>query len=60
MQMGTDDEIEYETQDEAIAAALASLDPDGVLDIHADDCKMVDDEDQCTCVPLRLIKGAEA
>ena len=54
------DESGYDTRDEAIAAALAELDPDGVLQVHADECKMVDDEDQCTCVPLTLRKGAEA
>ena len=54
------DEDGYDTRDEAIAVALAELDPDGVLQIHADDCEMVDDEDQCTCIPLTLTKGAEA
>lgn len=54
------DDEGYETQEEAIAAALAELDPGGVLQVHADDCEMVDDEEQCTCVPLTLTVGAEA
>lgn len=55
-----DEEPTYETRDEAIAVALAELDPDGVLQVHADECEMVDDEDQCTCIPLTLTKGATA
>jgi hypothetical protein len=54
------EEDTYDTKDEAIAAALVELDPDGVLSIHADDCEMEDDEDECTCIPLVLTKGAVA
>jgi hypothetical protein len=51
---------QYETIDEAIAAALADLEPGGRLDIHAEDCESEDGETGCTCEPLRLTKGAEA
>ncbi len=51
----------YITQDEAIAAALAELEPGGTLAVHADDCEMEDDEDQCNCTPLVIqVGGAEA
>jgi hypothetical protein len=55
-----DEEETYDTVEEAIAVALSELDPDGVLSIHADDCEIVDEEDQCTCTPLVLTRGAQA
>jgi hypothetical protein len=51
----------FATRDEAIAAALAELEPGGTLAVHADECEMVDDEDQCTCTPMLIqVGGAEA
>jgi hypothetical protein len=55
-----DDETEYETLDEAIAAALGELDPGGRLDIHEEHCESEDGEDGCTCEPLCIVKGARA
>ena len=51
---------EFETLDEAVAAALAELDPGGRLDIHAEDCTSEDGETGCDCEPLVLVKGAQA
>ena len=52
---------EFETLDEAVAAALAELAPGGRLDIHAEDCTSEDgSEESCDCEPLVLYKGAEA
>ncbi len=58
----SDDEDEgFATKDEAIVAALAEIEPGGTLQVHADDCEMVDDEDQCTCTPLVIqVGGAQA
>ena len=51
---------EYDTLDEAIAAAMADLDPGGVVTVHAEDCKSDDGETGCTCEPLTLTVGAKA
>ena len=51
---------EYDTLDEALAAALACVDPGGVVSVHADDCESEDGENGCTCTPLMLTLGAEA
>jgi hypothetical protein len=52
---------EYETLDEAIAAAMEELDEDGILTIHSEECKSEDGEaHDCTCTPLVLKKGAAA
>jgi hypothetical protein len=52
---------EFETLDEAVAAALAELAPGGRLDIHEEDCTSEDgSEESCDCSPLILYKGAEA
>lgn len=56
-----DDELdEYDTLDEAIAAAMADLDPGGLLTVHAEDCESEDGETNCTCEPLTLTVGARA
>lgn len=41
---------------------MADLDPGGVVTIHAEDCGIEhgDSDDDCTCEPITLIKGAEA
>lgn len=53
-------EATFDTLDEAIAAALADLEPGGTLSIHADDCESEDGETGCTCEPLVMTTGAEA
>lgn len=55
-----DNDDTYETIDEAIAAALAELEPGGWVDIHEEHCESEDGEDGCTCEPMRLVKGAQA
>jgi hypothetical protein len=55
-----DDEITYETFDEAVAAALAELEPGGVLTLHHETCALVDEETECNCTPLELTVGATA
>jgi hypothetical protein len=50
----------FDTLDEAVAALLNYMDPDGRIDIHAEDCKGNDGTSKCDCTPLALIKGAEA
>ncbi len=55
-----DEEPTYETLDEAIAVALSELEPGGTLSVHSEDCELVDDESECTCVPLVLTTGATA
>jgi hypothetical protein len=51
----------YDTQEEAIAAALAEIEPGGIVSVHALDCEMEDDEDECTCTPMVIqVGGAEA
>lgn len=56
-----DDERGYETIEEAIAAAMAELDPGGIVQIHDADCEQDDaDETKCTCEPLELVVGAKA
>lgn len=52
--------MEYETIDEAIAAALAELERGGVLTIHGEECESEDGEEGCTCEPLVLTVGAQA
>jgi hypothetical protein len=57
------DDVEYDTLDEAIAAALAEIEPGGTLSIHSEACALrVEDEDEesCTCTPLVLKREAEA
>lgn len=58
-----DDELgedEYDTLDEAIAAAMAEVEPGGTVSVHAEDCESEDGEDGCTCEPLILTVGAKA
>ncbi len=56
-----DDTLVFETLDEAIAEAMAQLDPGGVLSIHEADCEHDgEDEDSCSCTPLEMVVGAEA
>jgi hypothetical protein len=55
-----DDVREFDTLDEAIACAMAGLEPGGVLMIHDDDCESEDGEENCTCEPLVLTTGAQA
>jgi hypothetical protein len=54
------DEPTYETIDEAIAVALSELEPGGVLVLHHETCGLVDDESECTCIPMELTVGAQA
>ena len=52
---------EFDTLDEAIAAAMAQLEPGGVVAIHDTECEHDgEDEDTCTCEPLELVIGAQA
>jgi hypothetical protein len=61
MHRDNDDELdEYDTLDEAIAAAMAELEPGGVLQVHSEDCQSEDGEEGCTCEPLSLTVGARA
>jgi hypothetical protein len=51
----------YDTIDEAIAAALASLSPGDTVSIHHEECEHDgESDDSCTCVPMVLTVGAEA
>jgi hypothetical protein len=55
------EEGEYNTLDEAIAAAMEGLDDGGILTIHSEECESEEGEDDdCTCTPLVLKKGAAA
>lgn len=54
------EETEYDTLDEAIAAAMAEVEPGGTVSVHAEDCESDDGEDGCTCEPLILTVGAKA
>lgn len=55
------DEETYETIDEAIVAAMAQLEPGGIVAIHDEDCAHDgEDESTCTCEPLELVVGAVA
>jgi hypothetical protein len=57
----TDDALEFDTLDEAIAAALADLGPGGIVTIHEEHCAIdSDDETACDCDALEIRKGAEA
>jgi hypothetical protein len=57
----TDDSDEYETLEEAIAAAMADLQPGGTLTIHGEDCSVEEDgETGCDCDALVLRKGAQS
>ncbi len=52
---------EYETIDEAIAAALSQVPDGGSVVIHAEDCAHDGENDEsCDCTPLELTKGAKA
>lgn len=54
-------EVTYATDDEAIAAAMADLEPGGVIVLHTADCEQRDaDETKCTCQSVRLVVGAQA
>jgi hypothetical protein len=55
-----EDVVSFDTLDEAIAYAIADLEPGGTLTIHADNCESEDGEDNCTCEPLVLTTGASA
>jgi len=48
---------EFDTLDEAIAAALADLDEGGVVAIHAEDCAGDDDGDGRDCDVVEIRKG---
>lgn len=51
----------HSTQEEAIAAAAADLEPGGVVEIHEPHCARrgdkVDDPDACNCRPMEMIVG---
>lgn len=57
---GVLDADEYETLDEALAAAMEQVGDGGIVTIHAEDCEIEDDEDSCTCEPMTLVRGAAA
>jgi len=52
--------IEFDTFDEAVATAMAELEPGGVLSIHHEDCALATDGDDCDCTPWDLTVGAQA
>ncbi len=52
---------EYETFEEAYAAALEQVGDGGIVTIHAEDCEHDgEDDDTCSCIPIDLVKGAKA
>lgn len=56
-----DDEQSYDTLEEALAAAIKMLDPDGVISIHSEDCGHDGEDDtSCTCTPIELQLGAQS
>lgn len=50
---------EYDSFDEAYAALYETLEPGGSIDLHDEECALVDDK-ECNCVPYRMTKGNEA
>ena len=51
----------YDTIEEAIAAAIQMLDPDGRISIHSEDCAHDGEDDaSCTCTPIELHLGAQS
>lgn len=52
-----DDVAEFDSLDDAIAAALADLDDGGVVAIHAEDCAIDEDGDGCDCDVVEIRKG---
>lgn len=51
---------EFENQDQAIAFAMTLLEDGDYLVIHAENCKIDDDREGCTCQPATLQKGPAA
>lgn len=52
---------EFETLEEALAAAMEGLEPGGTVTVHGEDCQSEDGESEtCTCEPLTLVVGAQA
>lgn len=55
---GEPEPIGYDTIEEAIAAAMAELEPGGIVVIHHEDCEQDDEDDEaCTCEPLELAQA---
>lgn len=53
--------VEYDTFDEALAAALSDAPPGTVVAVHDEECEIDEDnEDTCTCTPLELVAGAQS
>jgi hypothetical protein len=47
-----DDEDTYETLEEAIAVAMAEVDPGGEIAVHDETCAVDDQGEGCTCEPV--------
>jgi len=52
--------LEDLSEDEAIAAILATVPPGTPVTIHEEDCSMGDDPDECDCDSVTLVTGAAA
>ena len=48
---------EYESEEEAIAAARALVGDDMAIVIHGADCTIDDKDAACSCVPVIVVKG---
>lgn len=58
--MSDEETAEFETLDEAIAAAMDSVEAGGTVTVHDEECESEDGEEGCTCEPLVLVVGAQA
>ncbi len=53
-----DEVTEYDSLEEALAAAMTDAPPGCVVVVHDADCNQDgEDDDVCTCVPLALVVG---
>jgi hypothetical protein len=52
--------LEFETEDDALAAALQMCSPGEAIQIHEAECNVKDDGYGCTCEPTFLRTGAIA
>lgn len=53
-----DEVTEYDSLEEALAAAMSDADPGCVVIVHEADCKHDGEDDEtCACVPTAMIAG---
>lgn len=54
--------LEFDSFEQAYAALMAQAEAGQIIDIHDPDCALDEGgtEEDCTCIPYRLVPGAKA